>query len=137
MGIIAVLLYANGYSGGEFHIPFWVVLSCQIAMAFGTLFGGWRIVKTMGMGITRIRPTGAFCAQTSGAVTLLAATSMGIPVSTTHTITGAIVGVGLSRRLSAVRWGVAARIVWAWFLTIPAAGLISAFFWYLASRFMH
>jgi PiT family inorganic phosphate transporter len=90
----------------------------------------------MGMGITRIRPTGAFCAQTSGAVALLAATSMGIPVSTTHTITGAIVGVGLSRRLSAVRWGLAARIVWAWVLTIPAAGLIAAFFWYLASRFM-
>jgi inorganic phosphate transporter, PiT family len=137
MGIIAVLLFANGYSPDGFHVPFWVVLACQTSMAFGTLFGGWRIVKTMGMGITRIRPTGAFCAQTSGAVTLLAATSMGIPVSTTHTITGAIVGVGLSRRLSAVRWGVAARIVWAWVLTIPAAGLISAFFWYLGSHFMH
>jgi PiT family inorganic phosphate transporter len=137
MGIIAVLLYANGYTQGGFQIPFWVVLSCQFAMAFGTLFGGWRIVKTMGMGITRIRPTGAFCAQSSGAVALLAATSMGIPVSTTHTITGAIVGVGLSRRLSAVRWGMAARIVWAWVLTIPAAGLIAAFFWYVASRFMH
>ncbi len=137
MGIIAVLLYANGYMHGEFQVPFWVVISCQIAMALGTLFGGWRIVKTMGMGITRIRPTGAFCAQTSGAATLLLATSLGIPVSTTHTITGAIVGVGLSRRLSAVRWGVAARIVWAWVLTIPAAGLMAAFFWYLASRFMH
>ncbi|MDO8990711.1 MAG: inorganic phosphate transporter [Sideroxyarcus sp.] len=137
MGIIAVLLYANGYMQGGFAVPFWVVLSCQFAMAFGTLFGGWRIVKTMGMGITRIRPTGAFCAQTSGAATLLLATSMGIPVSTTHTITGAIVGVGLSRRLSAVRWGLAARIVWAWVLTIPAAGLIAAFCWYLASKFMH
>jgi PiT family inorganic phosphate transporter len=136
MGIIAVLLYANGYLHGEFSIPFWVVLSCQIAMALGTLFGGWRIVKTMGMGITRIRPTGAFCAQTSGAVTLLLATSLGIPVSTTHTITGAIVGVGLSRRVSAVRWDVAARIVWAWVLTIPAAGLIAAIFWYLAKSFM-
>jgi len=136
MGIIAVLLYANGYLHGEFSIPFWVVLSCQIAMALGTLLGGWRIVKTMGMGITRIRPTGAFCAQTSGAVTLLLATSLGIPVSTTHTITGAIVGVGLSRRVSAVRWDVAARIVWAWVLTIPAAGLIAAIFWYLAKSFM-
>jgi PiT family inorganic phosphate transporter len=137
MGIIAVLLYANGYIHGEFQVPFWVVLACQIAMATGTLFGGWRIVKTMGMGITRIRPTGAFCAQSSGAATLLLATSMGIPVSTTHTITGAIVGVGLSRRLSAVRWGVAARIVWAWVLTIPAAGLMGAFFWFVASKFIH
>jgi inorganic phosphate transporter, PiT family len=136
MGIIAVLLYANGYLHGAFHVPFWVVMCCQIAMALGTLFGGWRIVKTMGMGITRIRPTGAFCAQTSGAVTLLLATSLGIPVSTTHTITGAIVGVGISRRISAVRWGVATRIVWAWVFTIPASGLIAAFFWYLGSRFM-
>ena len=136
MGIIAVLLYANGYLQGEFHIPFWVVLACQVAMALGTLFGGWRIVKTMGMGITRIRPTGAFCAQTSGAVTLFLATWMGIPVSTTHTITGAIVGVGMSRRVSAVRWRIATRIVWAWVLTIPASGLIAAFFWYLGSGFM-
>ena len=136
MGIIAVLMYANGYLQGEFHVPFWVVLACQIAMALGTLFGGWRIVKTMGMGITRIRPTGAFCAQTSGAVTLLLATSLGIPVSTTHTITGAIVGVGLSRRISAVRWGIAVRIVWAWVLTIPAAGLIAALFWYAGSGIM-
>jgi len=136
MGIIAVLLYANGYLQGEFHIPFWVVISCQIAMALGTLFGGWRIVKTMGMGITRIRPTGGFCAQTSGAVTLFLATSMGIPVSTTHTITGAIVGVGLSRRVSAVRWGLASRIVWAWILTIPVSGLIAALFWYLGRNFM-
>ncbi len=136
MGIIAVLLYANGYLNGEFHIPFWVVLTCQIAMALGTLLGGWRIVKTMGMGITRIRPTGAFCAQTSGAVTLFIATSLGIPVSTTHTITGAIVGVGISRRVSAVRWKVAMRIVWAWVLTIPASGLIAAFSWYMARGFM-
>jgi PiT family inorganic phosphate transporter len=105
-------------------------------MALGTLFGGWRIVKTMGMGITRIRPTGGFCAQTSGATALFIATSMGIPVSTTHTITGAIVGVGLSRRLSAVRWGLASRIVWAWVLTIPASGLIAAIFWYLGRGFL-
>ncbi len=137
MGIITVLLFANGYLHGEFQVPFWVVLSCQVAMALGTLFGGWRIVKTMGMGITRIRPTGAFCAQTSGAMTLLAATSLGIPVSTTHTITGAIVGVGMSRRISAVRWGIAGRIVWAWILTIPASGLIAAMFWYLGTLFMN
>ena len=136
MGIIAVLLYANGYLHGEFHVPFWVVISCQIAMALGTLFGGWRIVKTMGMGITRIRPTGGFCAQTSGAVTLFLATSLGIPVSTTHTITGAIVGVGLSRRVSAVRWGLASRIVWAWVLTITASGMVAAIFWYLGRGFM-
>ncbi len=136
MGIITVLLFANGYLQGEFHVPFWVVISCQIAMALGTLFGGWRIVKTMGMGITRIRPTGAFCAQTSGAITLFLATYLGIPVSTTHTITGSIVGVGLSRRLSAVRWGLAARIVWAWVLTIPASGLIAAGCWYLARGVM-
>lgn len=126
MGIIAVLLYANGYMQGDFHVPFWVVVSCQIAMALGTLFGGWRIVRTMGMGITRIRPSGGFCAQTSGAIALFVATSLGIPVSTTHTITGAIIGVGLSRRVSAVRWGLASRIVWAWILTIPCAGLIAA-----------
>jgi inorganic phosphate transporter, PiT family len=130
MGIIAVLLYANGYLHGEFHIPFWVVISCQIAMALGTLFGGWRIVRTMGMGITRIRPSGGFCAQSSGAIALFLATSLGIPVSTTHTITGAIVGVGLSRRVSAVRWGLASRIVWAWVLTIPASAGIGALFWY-------
>jgi PiT family inorganic phosphate transporter len=136
MGIIAALLYANGYLEGAFHIPFWVVLSCQFAMGFGTLFGGWRIVRTMGMGITRIRPTGAFAAQTSGAIALFLATSMGIPVSTTHTITGAIVGVGLSRRVSAVRWGIAARILWAWVLTIPVSGLIAAVFWNLGRGFM-
>jgi inorganic phosphate transporter, PiT family len=137
MGIIAVLLYANGYLEGAFHIPFWVVIACQFAMGFGTLFGGWRIVRTMGMGITRIRPTGAFSAQTAGAATLFLATSMGIPVSTTHTITGAIVGVGLSRRVRAVRWGVAGRIVWAWVLTIPVSGLIAAFFWSLGRGFMN
>jgi PiT family inorganic phosphate transporter len=131
MGIIAVLLYANGYIQGDFYVPFWVVISCQVAMALGTLFGGWRIVRTMGMGITRIRPSGGFCAQTSGAIALFLATSLGIPVSTTHTITGAIVGVGLSRRVSAVRWGLASRIVWAWVLTIPCAGLIASMFYHL------
>lgn len=136
MGIIAVLLFSNGYLQGGFYVPFWVVVSCQIAMGLGTLFGGWRIVRTMGLGITRIRPTGGFCAQTSGAVALFLATWMGIPVSTTHTITGAIVGVGLSRRVSAVRWGLASRIVWAWVLTIPISGLVAAFFWYLGREFL-
>ncbi len=136
MGIIAVLLYANGYLHGDFNVPFWVVISCQIAMGLGTLFGGWRIVRTMGMGITRIRPSGGFCAQTSGAIALFIATSMGIPVSTTHTITGAIVGVGMSRRVSAVRWGLASRIVWAWVLTIPCAGLIAALSYHFGRTFL-
>jgi PiT family inorganic phosphate transporter len=136
MGIIAVLLYANGYLQGDFHVPFWVVISCQVAMGLGTLFGGWRIVRTMGMGITRIRPSGGFCAQTSGAIALFSATALGIPVSTTHTITGAIIGVGLSRRMSAVRWGLASRIVWAWVLTIPCAGLMAAAGYHLGRSFM-
>jgi len=137
MGIITVLLFANGYLEGGFKVPFWVVITCHLAIALGTLFGGWRIVKTMGMGLTRVRPSGAFCAQTAGAVTLFLATYLGIPVSTTHTITGAIVGIGLTRRLWAVRWGIATRIVWAWVLTIPASGLIAAFFWYVGQSFMH
>ena len=126
MGIIAVLLYSQGHMGSEFHVPLWVVLACQVAMALGTLFGGWRIVHTMGSKITRLTPMQGFCAETGGALTLFGATYLGIPVSTTHTITGAIVGVGATRRLSAVRWGVARRIVWAWVLTIPAAALIGA-----------
>ena len=135
MGIITVLLVANGYQQG-FDIQFWVIISCHLAMALGTLFGGWRIVRTMGMGITRIRPSGAFCAQTSGAIALFLATWLGIPVSTTHTITGAIVGVGLSRRVSAVRWGLASRIVWAWVLTIPCSGLIAATAYYFGRNIM-
>ena len=135
MGIITVLLVANGYQTG-FEIQFWVIISCHFAMALGTLFGGWRIVRTMGMGITRIRPSGAFCAQTSGAIALFLATWLGIPVSTTHTITGAIVGVGLSRRVSAVRWGLASRILWAWVLTIPCSGLIAATAYYFGRSFL-
>ncbi len=135
MGIITVLLVANGYQQG-FDIQFWVIIACHLAMAMGTLFGGWRIVRTMGMGITRIRPSGAFCAQTSGAIALFLATWLGIPVSTTHTITGAIVGVGMSRRVSAVRWGLASRIVWAWVLTIPCSGLIAATAYYFGRNFM-
>ncbi len=135
MGIITVLLVANGYQKG-FDVQLWVIISCHLAMALGTLFGGWRIVRTMGMGITRIRPSGGFCAQTSGAIALFLATSLGIPVSTTHTITGAIIGVGLSRRASAVRWGLASRIVWAWVLTIPCAGLIAAIAYHLGRTFL-
>ncbi|MBE7197547.1 MAG: inorganic phosphate transporter [Parafilimonas terrae] len=125
MGIIAALLYAHGESG-SFHVPLWVVLSCQTAMALGTLLGGWRIVHTMGSKITRLSPMQGFCAETGGAVTLFAATAFGIPVSTTHTITGAIVGVGAARRVSAVRWNVAQGIVIAWVITMPAAGLVAA-----------
>jgi len=126
MGIIAVLLYSQGYMPGGFQVPLWVVLSCQAAMALGTLFGGWRIVHTMGSKITRLTPMRGFCAETGGAITLFLATFAGIPVSTTHTITGAIVGVGAARRASAVRWNVAQSIVVAWVLTMPAAGLIAA-----------
>jgi PiT family inorganic phosphate transporter len=133
MGIIAVLLYSQGYLNGDFYVPFWVVISCQAAMALGTLFGGWRIVRTMGSRITRLTPMQGFCAETGGAVTLFTATWLGIPVSTTHTITGAIIGVGSSRRTSAVRWNVAGNIVIAWFVTIPASALLSALFYWLSS----
>lgn len=129
MGIIAVLLYSQGMLGGEFHVPFWVVLSCQAAMALGTMSGGWKIVHTMGSKITRLTPAQGFCAETGGAITLFMATMGGIPVSSTHTITGAIVGVGSARRLSAVRWNIASRIVVAWVVTLPAAGLIGAAFY--------
>ena len=135
MGIIAVLLYSQGYLGGTFHVPFWVVISCQSAMAIGTLFGGWRIVHTMGSKITRLNPMQGFCAETGGALTLFGATWLGIPVSTTHTITGAIVGVGAARRVSAVRWGLAGNIVIAWVITLPAAAAISALTFYISSLF--
>jgi PiT family inorganic phosphate transporter len=126
MGIIAVLLYAHAGGQGGFHIPLWVVLSCQAAMALGTLSGGWRIVHTMGSRITRLSPMQGFCAETGGAITLFTATYLGVPVSTTHTITGAIVGVGAARRTSAVRWGVARGIVVAWVITMPMAGIVAA-----------
>ncbi len=135
MGIIAGLMFATGHLGREFYVPLWVVLSCQFAMAFGTLFGGWRIVRTMGSRITDLTPMQGFCAETGGAVTLFAATWLGVPVSTTHTITGAIVGVGAARRSSAVRWNVASGIVIAWFITLPAAGIIGALS-YLASTLL-
>jgi PiT family inorganic phosphate transporter len=126
MGIIAVLLFSTGYLGSEFYVPFWVVLSAQAAMGLGTLMGGWRIVHTMGSKITRLTPHQGFCAETGGAIMLFSATSLGIPVSTTHTITGCIMGVGAARRASAVRWGVAGNIVIAWIITIPAAAMIAA-----------
>ena len=126
MGIIAVLLFSAGVLGDKFYVPFWVVLICHAAIALGTMFGGWRIVRTMGMRLTALQPIGGFCAETSGAIALLGSAMLGIPVSTTHTITGAIVGVGSTRRLSAVRWGVARNVVWAWILTIPCTAAIAA-----------
>ncbi len=135
MGIITVLLYSQGLLGGEFHVPLWVMISCYAAMGLGTLMGGWRIIHTMGSKITRLTPAQGFCAETGGAIALYTATWLGIPVSTTHTITGAIVGVGSSRRLSAVRWSIAGRIVIAWIITLPAAAAIGASFYWLAGLF--
>ncbi|MGI0527437.1 inorganic phosphate transporter [Rhizobium giardinii] len=135
MGIIAVLLFSQGHLGPTFHVPFWVVITCQSAMALGTLFGGWRIVHTMGSKITRLNPMQGFCAETGGAITLFGATWLGIPVSTTHTITGAIIGVGAARRVTAVRWGLAGNIVIAWIVTLPSAAVISALCYFIASAF--
>ena len=134
MGIIWILLIAAGVTHPD-HLPFWVIASCYFAIGLGTLFGGWRIVKTMGQKITKLRPVGGFSAETGGAITLFLASSLGVPVSTTHTITGAIIGVGTAQRVSAVRWGVAGNIVLAWIITIPAAALISAVAWW-AGRFI-
>ena len=125
MGIIAGALFAGGYID-EFTIPFWVELAAYAAISLGTLSGGWRIIHTMGSKITRLQPVGGFAAETAGAISLFTATALGVPVSTTHTITGAIIGVGSTRRLSAVRWGIAGQIVWAWILTIPASAMIAA-----------
>lgn len=129
MGIITVLLYSQGHLGGEFHVPTWVMISCYAAMGCGTLIGGWRIVHTMGSRITRLRPFQGFCAETGGAITLFTATELGIPVSTTHTITGCIIGVGAARSMASVRWDVANNIVLAWILTIPASAFIAAVFY--------
>ena len=131
MGIIAVLLFSTGHLGGEFYVPFWVILAAHAAMGLGTMAGGWRIVKTMGMRITKLRPVGGFCAEAAGAITLLGTAIGGIPVSTTQTISGSIMGVGAIQRLSAVRWGVAGRILWAWILTIPASSIVAASAWAL------
>jgi PiT family inorganic phosphate transporter len=136
MGIIWMLLIAAGVSTASEPLPWWVITSCYAAIALGTLFGGWRIVKTMGQKITKLKPVGGFCAETGGAMTLFLATAMGIPVSTTHTITGAIVGVGSSRKMSAVRWGIAGNIVWAWIFTIPASALMAAIAWWLGRQLL-
>jgi inorganic phosphate transporter, PiT family len=135
MGIIAVLLFSQGHLGATFHVPLWVILACQAAMALGTLTGGWRIVHTLGARVTHLKPVQGFCAETGGAITLFLATGLGIPVSTTHTITGAIIGVGAARRKSAVRWGVASDIAMAWVLTIPATLLCGAAFYEVARLF--
>jgi len=133
IGIIWMLLIATGYSSATADSPpIWTIVSCYIAIALGTMFGGWRIVKTMGQRITKLKPVGGFCAETGGAITLFLATGLGIPVSTTHTITGAIVGVGATRRASAVRWGVAGNIVWAWIFTIPASAFVAAIGYWLS-----
>lgn len=126
MGIIASLLFSAGLLGPKFHIPFWIVLSCHAAIALGTMFGGWRIVKTMGQKVAKLKPIDGFCAELGASIMLFVSSGLGVPVSTTHTITGSIMGVGSIKRLSAVKWGVAGRIVWAWILTIPCSAAISA-----------
>ena len=131
MGIIAVLLFTTGHLGPDFYVPFWVILSAHAAMGLGTMAGGWRIVKTMGMRITKLRPVGGFCAETAGALTLIGTAIGGIPVSTTHTINGSIMGVGATQRFSAVRWGVAGRIITAWIFTIPASAAVAAVVWWV------
>lgn len=137
MGIIWMLLIAAGASAANDPLPpWWVIVSCYTAIGFGTLFGGWRIVKTMGQKITKLKPIGGFCAETGGAITLFLATALGIPVSTTHTITGAIVGVGAAKKMSAVRWGVAGNIVWAWIFTIPASAFVAAIAWWIGTRIL-
>lgn len=137
IGIIWLLMISGGYLAADARRPpDWVILSCYVAIALGTLFGGWRIVKTMGQRLTKLKPVGGFCAETGGAITLTIASLGGIPVSTTHTITGAIVGVGAARKLSAVRWGLAGNIVWAWILTIPCSAFIAAVAWYLGEAWL-
>jgi PiT family inorganic phosphate transporter len=137
MGIIASLLFSAGLLGNKFYIPFWTVLACYAAISLGTMFGGWRIVKTMGQKVTKLKPVDGFCAESGAAVALFTSSALGIPVSTTHTITGAIMGVGSLKRLSAVRWGVAGRIMWAWFLTIPCSAAISAIAYILVLHIPH
>jgi PiT family inorganic phosphate transporter len=134
MGIIASLLFSAGYLGKTFHIPFWVVISCHAVIALGTMFGGWRIVKTMGQKVAKLKPVDGFCAESGAAFTLFASSAMGIPVSTTHTITASIMGVGSLQRRSAVKWGVAGAILWAWVLTIPCSAFISAVSYFIAVR---
>ena len=133
IGIIWLLLIITGYAEASTSMPpTWTIISCYVAIAMGTMFGGWRIVKTMGQKLTKLKPVGGFCAETGGAITLFMATALGVPVSTTHTITGAIVGVGSTQRASAVRWGVAGNIIWAWIFTIPATALMSMAVYYIS-----
>ncbi len=129
MGIIAILLYSTGHLGETFYVPFWVIISCYFAIAMGTLMGGWRVIETLGMKMTKLRPVHGFSAETAAAGSILMSSLLGIPVSTTHTITGAIIGVGATTKFSAIRWGIAYKIVWAWILTIPGSGLMSALTW--------
>ena len=131
-----MLLIAAGVPGARDNAPTWVIIACYVAIALGTYLGGWRIVKTMGQRITKLKPVGGFCAETGGAITLFLATALGIPVSTTHTITGAIVGVGSTRKLSAVRWGVAGNIVWAWIFTIPASAFMAGIAWWAGHQLL-
>jgi PiT family inorganic phosphate transporter len=135
MGIIAMALFSKGLLGPTFYIPIWVIIACYTVISLGTMFGGWRIVKTMGTKITKLQPIGGFSAETAAACSIIGASIAGIPVSTTHTITGAIVGVGATKRLNAVRWGVAGNIVWAWLLTIPISALISALIYLVLNYF--
>ena len=130
MGIIAMLLFSTGHLGSTFYVPFWVIISCYLAISLGTLSGGWKVIETLGMKMTKLKPVHGFSAETAAATSILFSTFLGVPVSTTHTITGAIIGVGATTRLSAIRWGLAYRIVWAWVLTIPGSALISALCWY-------
>ncbi len=133
MGIIASLLFSAGLLGPTFHVPFWVVIACHTAIAMGTMFGGWRIVKTMGQKVAKLKPVDGFCAETGAAIMLFTSSALGVPVSTTHTITGAIMGIGSLKRVSAVKWGVAGQIIWAWILTIPCSAFISALTYSIAS----
>jgi PiT family inorganic phosphate transporter len=133
MGIIAVLLFSTGYLGPEFYVPTWVVFAAYSAIALGTIAGGKKVIRTLGQGLTDLKPVQGFCAETGGAITIIGSTFFGIPVSTTHTITGSVIGVGVIRRFSAIRWNLATHIVWAWILTIPATMIVSAVFYFLIS----
>ena len=136
MGLIAILLFSSGFLSGEFFIPFWVIMASYTVIALGTLAGGWRVIKTMGMKLTKLRPVHGFCAESAGSIVLAFTSMTGIPVSTTHVIAGSIIGVGATRRLSAVRWTLARKMVWAWILTIPAAAFVSGFSYWVISLFI-
>jgi len=135
MGIISMLLFSTGRLGDKFYIPYWVIISCYLAIALGTLSGGWRVIETLGMKMTKLKPVHGFCAETAAAISILLSSVIGAPVSTTHTITGAVIGVGATTHFKAIRWALAYRIVWAWILTIPGSALLSALFWFAVSLF--